>query len=107
MPQEAAAALITYDALPLEKGDTHKIAVERLGLMALPEAKSNMKGIYLLRALVSTSVKALLADEAVIAVLPGEKTEYSRWPGFSEPARTRQGDLYRAGLQIMRAGLAA
>ncbi len=88
VPQEAAAALITYDALPLEKGDTHKIAVERLGREAVPEAKSNMKGIYLLRALVSTSPKALLADEAVIAVLPGEKTEYSRWPGFSnQPAQ--------------------
>jgi hypothetical protein len=88
VPQEASAALITYDALPLEKGDAHKLAVERLGREAVPEAKSNMKGIYLLRAIVSTSPKALLADEAVIAVLPGEKTEYSRWPGFSsQPAQ--------------------
>ncbi len=88
VPQEASAALVTYDALPLEKGDTHKLAVDRLGREAVPEAKSNMKGIYLLRAVISTSPKALLADEAVIAVLPGEKTEYSRWPGFSnQPAQ--------------------
>jgi hypothetical protein len=88
VPQEAAAALVTYDAIPLDKGDAHKLAVERLGREAVPEAKSNMKGIYLLRAIVSTSPKALLADEAVIAVLPGEKTEYSRWPGFTtQPAQ--------------------
>ena len=88
VPQEASAALVTYDVLPLEKGDAHKLAVERLGREAVPEAKSNMKGIYLLRAVLSTSPKNLLADEAAIAVLPGEKTEYSRWPGFSnQPAQ--------------------
>ncbi len=91
VPQEAAAALITYDALPLEKGDAHKLAVERLGREAVPEAKSNMKGIYLLRTVASIAAlpkPVLLADEAVIAVLPGEKTEYSRWPGFSnQPAQ--------------------
>lgn len=91
VPAEAAAATITYDALPLEKGDAHKLAVARLGREAVPEAKSNLKGIYLLRGIVSTTAQpkpVLLADEASIAVLPGEKAEYSRWPGFSnQPAQ--------------------
>ncbi len=70
---------LVYDVLPMTNPVTREFAAQRLG----PETvfKGNMEGIYLLRV---TSVAQPAVDEAVVAVLLEEQTEYGRLPGYGD-----------------------
>lgn len=74
---------LVYDVLPMTSEVTREFAAQKLGRDVV--FKGDMKGIYLLRV---TSVAQPAIDEAVVAVLAEEQSEYSRWPGFSsQPAQ--------------------
>lgn len=74
---------LVYDVLPMTNPVTREFAAQRLGRDVV--FKGDMKGIYLLRI---TSVAQPAIDEAVVAVLAEEQSEYARWPGFSnQPAQ--------------------
>jgi hypothetical protein len=82
---QAAANTLTYDILSLEDPAARNWAAKALGPDAVPG--SNMKDMYVLRA-TTVANGAVISDEAVIAVIQGEKTEYRRWPGYaSQPAQ--------------------
>lgn len=69
---------LVYDVLPMTSEITREFAAQKLGRDVV--FKGDMSGIYLLRA---RTVAQPSVDEAVIAVLGEEQSEYSRWPGFS------------------------
>ena len=74
---------LTYDVMSLTNKAARDWAVAKLGAQAVPGAEvadANMKDVFLLRA---TTASPLIADEAVVAVLSGEKREYSRWSGYT------------------------
>ena len=76
---------LRYDILSLEDPSVRDWAIKTLGPDAVPG--SNMKDMYLLRATTMTA-GSVTSDEAVVAVLSGEKKEYSRWPGYAnQPAQ--------------------
>jgi hypothetical protein len=69
---------LVYDVLPMTNEVTREFAAQRLGRDVV--FKGNMQGIYLLRV---RTVAQPAIDEAVVAVLGEEQSEYSRWPGYS------------------------
>lgn len=70
---------IVYDVLPMSNEVTREFAAQKLGRDVV--FKGDMRGIYLLRI---TSVAQPAIDEAVVAVLAEEQSEYGRWPGYSQ-----------------------
>jgi hypothetical protein len=94
----APGPVLTYDILNLSNPSVRDWTVKTLGADAIPG--SNMKDMYVLRA-TTTSDGAILSDEAVVAVLPGEKTEYRRWPGFTnQPAQGKA--LHKTPVYVSR-----
>ena len=74
---------ITYDVMSLTNKSARDWAVAKLGIQAVPGADvpdADMKDVFMLRATTSAPV---IADEAVVAVLTGEKREYDRWAGYT------------------------
>lgn len=69
---------IVYDVLPLEDKKTRNFALGKLGADSVPA--TNLENYFLLRV---TTVAQPALDEAVVAVLQEEQTEYWRWPGYA------------------------
>lgn len=79
-----AGPVLVYDAAPLTNKDVAKLAQQKLGI--LPQG--NRAGMYYLTLDVIGADGRLKSSQATLAVLPNEKGEYNRWPGFStQPAQ--------------------
>lgn len=84
----ASAATLVYNVRPLGNDEVYALALKRLGPDLVPARESSRKGFYLLQAGLASGLAKGSGDELVLAVLPGEKVEYHRWPGFTtQPAR--------------------
>ncbi len=76
-----AGPTVTYDSAPLSNPAIEKLAREKLGAEVIPAGDKN--SIYYLTLDVVSARNRLLGSYATIAILPHEKAEYRRYPGFS------------------------
>jgi hypothetical protein len=74
-----AGPILVYDAAPLTNKDIAALAEKKLGV--LPQG--DRSGMYYLTLDVIGANGRLLGSQSTLAVLPNEKGEYDRWPGFS------------------------
>ena len=80
--------VLVYNAAPLSNPDNVKKAQAKFGKEFVK--KGDMKGMYYLTLDVIGTNGKVITSQASIGVFPHDKSEYSRWPGFSyQPVQGR------------------